>query len=147
MTSTSPPETGSSIGGEFGLTPADFLQPERDDRLLQPRKRHYIYLDTGRSAIYAALLAIIHRGGRKGAWLPRYCCRSVLLPFELLGFRMDFDSTGGDLNSPSGLPARLDGETFLLIHYFGFRNRALSGYLDEMKQRHSFFVVELRRLC
>jgi len=92
MTSTFPPEAGRRIGGEFGLTPTDFLQPEQDDRLLRPSKRHYLYLDTGRSAIYAALLAIILRGGRKEAWLPRYCCRSVLLPFDLLGFRIYFYS-------------------------------------------------------
>jgi len=89
-----------------------------------------------------ALLSVIRHGGKKEAWLPRYCCRSVLLPFQSLGFKLNFYSMGADLNSPSGLPAGLNGETFFFIHYFGKKNRPVLGYLEEMKKKCFFFVVE-----
>jgi hypothetical protein len=109
MTLISGPEPMDRIGGEFGLTADDFLKPETNANLNHPRKRHRLFLDTGRSAIYTALLSIIGQGGRKEAWLPRYCCPSVFLPFRRLGFRLSFYSPGNDLNSPSDLPDRQIG--------------------------------------
>jgi len=141
MTSTSGFDKECRVGGEFGLSPTDFLKPATN-ALNPPRKKNYLYLDTGRSAIYVALLSILRQGGKKKAWLPRYCCQSVLLPFADLGFKLHFYSLGSDLNAPAGLPAELEGETFLFIHYFGKNNRPVLRYLERMKKHCEFFVIE-----
>lgn len=130
------------MGGEFSLTVDDFLKPEIQINIDRPQKKNGLYLDTGRSAIYMALLSIIVQGGKREAWLPRYCCKSVLLPFNKLGFKLHFYSLGSDLNSPCDLPTRLDGETFFFIHYFGRSNRTILDYLEKMKRQQHFFVIE-----
>jgi hypothetical protein len=130
------------MGGEFGLSIDDFLRPEIKANFNYPEKKNQLYLDTGRSAIYIALLSIIEEGGKREAWLPRYCCKSVLLPFIKLGFKLKFYSLGGDLKSPNSLPAKLDGETFFFIHYFGKRNQVILDYLEKLKNKQVFFVIE-----
>lgn len=136
--------TEYSLGGEFGLTPQDFLEPETNLSWYLPAPGNFIYLDTGRSAIYIALLSIIGRGGKKEAWLPRYCCRSVLMPFKQLGFKLNYYSLGADLQSPFHLPAKLEGETFLFIHYFGKKNKVIVNYLKTIRQHAHFFIIEDR---
>jgi hypothetical protein len=82
------------------------------------------------------------QGGKREAWIPRYYCKSVLLPFKHLGFKLHFYSQGNDLNSPCDLPTRLDGETLFFIHYFGKSNRSILDYLEKMKRQQHFFVIE-----
>lgn len=142
MTWTLKNEAEYLLGGELDITLEDFLQPEAPSLLPLPGKRDSLYLDTGRSAIYLALCNIIRQGGKREAWLPRYCCPAVELPFLKLGFKLNYYSTGNDLNSPSGLPQKLDGETFFFIHYFGKRNQAIENYLQAMQKKHSFFIIE-----
>lgn len=129
------------IGGELSLSANDFLKP----KLQQPdilRKKNHLHLDTGRSAIYVALVNIVRLGGKREAWLPGYCCPSVLVPFNALGFKLHFYFMGTNLDSPSGLPSRLNGQTFFFIHYFGKTNRAILNYLEQMKLQYRFFIIE-----
>ncbi|MDH7478540.1 MAG: hypothetical protein QHH02_00845 [Syntrophomonadaceae bacterium] len=142
MTSASGNKHFDSIGGEFSLGADDFLKPETNVGVLRPDKKNHLFLDTGRSAIYVALLSIIQQGGKKEAWLPRYCCQSVLQPFQALGYKINYYSLGIDLKTPSDLPSKLDGETFFFIHYFGKRNRNILNYLARMKKEFRFFVIE-----
>lgn len=120
----------------------DFCRSPSSAKIPNTRKEFRLYLDTGRSAIFAALLSIIGRGGKKEAWLPRYCCPSVIWPFMKLDFRLNFYSLGRDLRSPLGLPDKLDGETLLFIHYFGKINHAFVDYLIDMRRGSHFFVIE-----
>lgn len=131
------------IGGEFGISIEDLqqflLSSERPDY----KKKHHIFLDTGRSAIYVALTNIIQLGGNKEAWLPRYCCDSVILPFQQLGFKINFYSMGEDLKTPGNMPSDLKGKTFLFIHYFGKKNSVIIDWLNEVsKGNQSFFIIE-----
>lgn len=130
------------IGGELGLTVADFLKPVANTGSHLPGKKNHLYLDNGRSAIYLALLSIINRGGKREAWLPCYCCPSIIAPFRQLGFRLKFYSLGRSLTIPASLPDKMQGETFLFIHYFGKVNRVLLDYLQQMKKEQEFFVIE-----
>lgn len=129
------------LGGELELAGEDFLEPQIiDSNYLQ--KKHHLFLDTGRSAIYIALQSVIQQGGKREAWLPRYCCKSILLPFKQLGFKLKYYSLGIDLQSPEDLPEKMDGEVFLFIHYFGKRNQVILNYLERMKRQQHFFVIE-----
>lgn len=142
MTLNSNIKTEYQLGGEFSISVQDLTGPLITSKLDLPNKRNQLYLDTGRSAIYVALLSIIAEGGKREAWLPRYCCKSVLLPFLKLGFKINLYSLGSDLRSPSNLPAQLDGATFLFIHYFGKNNQVILDYLDTMKDHQVFYVIE-----
>jgi len=117
------------IGGEFGISFDFFLQPLKIFNKTAYKKKFHMYLDTGRSALFAALTNIIQQGGNREAWLPYYCCDSVILPFRQLGFKINFYSMGGDLNTPNQLPKRLNEATFLFIHYFGKKNHAVLDWL------------------
>lgn len=132
---------GFKIGGEFGISPNLFQLPPIDNKIIF-NKDCYIYFDTGRSALYVALLEIIKRGGLREAWVPRYCCESVLLPFKALGFHLNYYSMGADLITPSGLPLHLSGDTFLFIHYFGKKNTVITDWLNAIRNLCSFFVIE-----
>jgi hypothetical protein len=132
---------GFKIGGEFGIS-ANLLQLPPIDYRFSYKKNYYTFFDTGRSALYVALLEIIKRGGIREAWLPRYCCESVLLPFKALGFHLNYYSMGADLRTPAGLPRHLSGETFLFIHYFGKKNTAIIDWLNDIRNPCSFFVIE-----
>lgn len=110
--------------------------------LSSPQKINYLHLDTGRSAIYIALLSIIQQGGKREAWLPRYCCPSVLMPFLRVGFKLHFYTQGFDLTAAPDLPVDLDGETILFIHYFGKTNQAMLDWLEKENRPHKCFIIE-----
>lgn len=144
MTSILPINPDMNIGGELTLSLDDFLVNPGISDFWPGQHRHRLLLDTGRSAIYLALLSILQRGGKKEAWLPAYCCSSVLTPFQRLGFKIRFYTMGRDLASPGELPLDLDlnNRTFLFIHYFGKRNQTIHDYLTACQSRQRFFVIE-----
>lgn len=142
MTSSFPTDLDMSIGGELTLSLNDFMQRPGASGFMPGLHKHQLLLDTGRAAIYLALLNILQRGGKKEAWLPAYCCSSVLLPFRRLGFKLHFYTMGRDLASPGALPLDLNDLTFVFIHYFGKRNRAIQHYLMHCKSHQNFFVIE-----
>jgi UDP-N-acetylglucosamine 2-epimerase (non-hydrolysing)/GDP/UDP-N,N'-diacetylbacillosamine 2-epimerase (hydrolysing) len=129
------------VGGDFQVSAKAFAAPVAAG-LPTLSKPYSYWLDTGRSALYAGLRDILRRGGCRSAYLPVYCCESVLAPFQRLGFDVRFYSMGEDLASPSGMPDPLDGSTFLYIHYFGVLNQAVGEWLRRARQRTNFFVIE-----
>jgi len=129
------------MGGEFEISPKA-LQSKiiaAPPGLPMP---YTMSLDTGRSGIFVALQDILRRGGRKIAYLPAYCCESVLLPFQHLGFELRFYSAGGDLASPVGMPVDVENATFLYIHYFGLRNEKITRWVEQARSSARFFVIE-----
>lgn len=136
------PQASYRIGGELEIGPEQLAAPVLRHSLTLP-KPFLLWADTGRSAIHLALQEIIRQGGKKQAWLPAYCCPSVIAPFAALGFAIRFYSMGTDLQSPAGLPPKLaDGETFLFIHYFGFRNKPIIDWLNSVPRNDGAFVLE-----
>lgn len=130
------------IGGEFEISIDDLMSPSITDEIFYNTMPNHVSLDTGRSSLYIALKSILKLKGKKIAWLPIYTCSSVIHPFQRCGFEIHFYSMGTDLQSPSRLPDRLDGETFLFIHYFGKRNEAILNWLTEKTKDSSFFIIE-----
>jgi len=129
------------LGGEFEISVADFKASIVGlPKAGAPRKHSYL-VDTGRSALWLAADAVHRRFGRAEAWLPRYCCESVVEPFRALGYRVRWYAAGGDLASPAGLPAKLSGTAFLYIHYFGRRNAALEKYVAERRRAGDEFAA------
>lgn len=131
------------IGGEFDLTWEHYLsKPTSQEPLPYANNDHFLFVDTGRSALLLALLRIRSLGGKAEAWLPVYCCESVILPFRQLGFELYFYSMGEDLQSPNYLPEKLDGQTFLFINYFGIKNEGIINWLSNISESDSCFIIE-----
>jgi hypothetical protein len=130
------------IGGEFELTPADYAGPPRGDAPTLGRP-HGLWTDSGRSALLLALEEITRRGGRKLAWVPAYCCHSVLLPFQACGFTVRFYGQGATLDGEPRFAGTPDADdTFLYIHYFGRRNLAAETWCSEQRRRSPLHVIE-----
>lgn len=127
------------IGGELELQPKVWLQ---EDKYEPANFSDTIYTDTGRSALLLALQAVIQQGGIKKAWLPGYCCSSVLAPFQQLGFEIHFYSMGEDLQTPADLPTDLHKCVFLFIHYFGKRNTVILNWLSTIQKIQECYVIE-----
>lgn len=129
------------IGGEFELSADMFLQPELHHKI-DYNKKYQLFVDTGRSALFLALMAIMQQGGKREAWLPYFCCEAVELPFKILSFTINYYSLGMNLQSPVNLPACLNGGTFLFINYFGRENLAIAGWLKDRPGNDTGFIIE-----
>ena len=132
------------IGGDFELTRDVLLGPEHNNStLFRKNKEYVIFTDTGRSAIYLALQQIISKKENFVAWIPFYCCKTVIQPFIQLGFEINYYSMGYDLDSPLGLPEKLSDAVILYIHYFGKENVSLGNYIKKQRKKgHHFIVIE-----
>ncbi len=136
-----PPIPVTRLGGEFEIDPKS-LQSKVIAAAPNMPMPYTMSLDTGRSGILVALQDILRRGGRKIAYLPAYCCESVLIPFQQLGFELRFYSTGKDIATPVGMPADVEDSTFLYVHYFGMRNDKVTQWLKQARSGARFFVIE-----
>ena len=131
------------IGGDFEIGRELLLSRLVNDIAFPGEKKHVLCLDTGRSAVYIALLTILQDTSLRKAWLPGYCCPTVITPFRQLGFDINFYSMGNDLSSPAGLPDSLNNSVILFIHYFGKRNRPLTSYIEDKREcGDKFFIIE-----
>lgn len=102
---------------------------------------HSVLTDTGRSALYIAIDHILQSGGKKEAWLPIFCCESVIMPFVQHKCKINFYSCGFDLNTFS--PPDITSKSILLfINYFGFCNKSVANWLESIGTSKDFFVIE-----
>ena len=129
------------LGGEFEISPALLAAPQFAASPTLP-KPHALWLDTGRSALYLALLEIIRRGGKRRAWLPAYVCGSVVGACKALDFELHFYPVGSRLDAPRFPDEIAKGDTFLYVHYFGHPNTAAWDWLQRVNSKGNFFVIE-----
>lgn len=127
------------IGGEFELD-ANLFANDVCNTL--ENDANCIYTDLGRSALKLALQAILQKGCSKNAWLPAYCCSSVIQPFRELGFDIKFYSMGSDMKTPSKLPSPMTDGAFLFIHYFGKKNSVIIDWLARHNNVEDCFIIE-----
>ncbi|MED1801454.1 DegT/DnrJ/EryC1/StrS family aminotransferase [Brevibacillus porteri] len=132
---------GIKIGGEFELSVDVLKESPKNYNMLSLKKEKYISVDTGRSALYVALQEIIKKVRKREAWIPMFCCDSVVAPFIQLGFTVNYYSMGDDLRSPSKLPNSLEDITFLFINYFGKKNETIIEWLEHNRKK-STVVIE-----
>jgi len=109
----------SFLGGEIEILLEDFSRVSSSVAVASLPMPYSYWLDTGRSALYVALEDIIRKGGIRQAWLPAYCCESILSPFKALNFKINYYSVGQSFTTPKDLPLDLNNQVFLYIHYFG----------------------------
>lgn len=83
-------------------------------------KRYYV---SGRTALYAILQDILIENKCSKAYLPSYCCHTMIQPFVSLGFSVDFYSVVfEDGQMKSKLDPNQDCDVVLFMNYFGFES-------------------------
>lgn len=131
------------IGGDFEIN--DCLLFSQDLAINACLERHkksnYILINNGRSAIYLAIICALNNKVNKIAYLPYYCCESIIIPFQQLGFTIHYYSMGKDLCSPEGLPDNLQSGIFFFIHFFGKKNTLIIDYINFQRSKSNTFLV------
>ncbi|MHB1099937.1 MAG: hypothetical protein ACYCZR_10320 [Burkholderiales bacterium] len=129
------------IGGEIEIVP-EFLAGQIQYPAPSLPKHHVLRLSTGRSALGIALQEIIRRGGKRNAWLPAYICSSVVSVFRRMGFELNYYPVGCNLAAPKFPENMASGDTFLYVHYFGKKNHAAIGWLEQTDNFENCHVIE-----
>lgn len=130
------------MGGEFEIRMESILRSPEVGNSLPLQKQKYTWVDTGRAALYLALQEIIREKKERVAWLPLFCCESVVAPFRQLGFTLHYYSMGEDLHSPSGLPISLENVTFLFINYFGKKNKPIIEWIKRNRSMNTVIIED-----
>jgi len=131
------------LGGEIEILLEDLYKNSSNIPSISLPMPYTYWLDTGRSALYIALEDILKKGGMRKAWLPAYCCESILSPFKAHNFEINFYSVGQAFAAPEGLPPELDNQTFLYIHYFGKKNTAIEAWINNrISEGDKFYIIE-----
>src|SRR3989304_6290559 len=116
------------IGGGLPVYAELFAQPPVSAPAPGFGRSSEIWLDSGRSALAAALEAIKGKGTTGRAWLPAYVCGSVVSAFGSKGFAIDYYPVEQSL-SMCGYPPVGAGDVFFFIHYFGMKNTSALEFL------------------
>ena len=115
---------GRGIGGDFGLSLAEFYKPDRQDfrTFFDVEEKSYLLFDSGRSALKCCLqdLALSRN---EIFLLPSYLCPAVLQPFNELHVHYEFYEVDNQLHinvESIKRKMRQSVRGILIIHYFGF---------------------------
>jgi len=135
------------LGGDFQIKAELLLRADTGNSPLDRINEGDALLDTGRSAIHAAIASAIDVKKIKKAWVPFYSCQTMIQPFYDHGLEVNFYGVGKDLASPIGLPDRLDDCLFLFVHYFGRFNEAISSYLLIARTQNTVVIEDVVQSC
>lgn len=78
--------------------------------------------DCGRTALYVALCSL----GTRTLWVPSFCCPSVISMLETLDIRLKYYRITEEFMPEDFV--REDGETILLINYYGILDKKILAY-------------------
>jgi hypothetical protein len=125
------------IGGEFELGLA--RAHGRRGGLPTFGLPYEIWLNAARNGLRLALDAIAGQSSRR-VWLPSFLCPEVLSPFLERGYALQYYPVDADLGV-THFPSAGNGDTVLFIHYFGFPNHGVLGWLETLKDK-DVWVIE-----
>ena len=103
------------IGGEF------WGKPTGEPSMKIPYLGEKRFFLSGRTALYAVIDDILHYHACKTAYLPAYCCHTMVIPFLLHGLRVAFYAVAADQGFKSLIDAGHPCDIVLTMDYFGFR--------------------------
>ena len=107
----------NEIGSEFDFN-SEYLS-DKNNALFEIGMLTY----SGRTAIHIALSDILKDRAIDKAWIPSYCCDSMVQPFRDIGIRAEFYSVEYDSASRKIVRAEFDAgkdDVVLTMGYFGF---------------------------
>lgn len=97
---------------------------------------------SGRTALDFAIEDIKFSRNIKSAYLPSYCCRSMVQPFIDQGISVEFY----DVNFNGKMEVNIDKQNkcdiFLFISYFGYQNEKLESIVNYFKQCNAIIIED-----
>jgi len=107
----------NEIGSEFWDVPIDPEEQEEEAYSFTGDKRFYL---SGRTALYAVIEDIIARRECRTAYLPSYCCHSMVDPFVQHGIAVAYYPVVVDSGLRSYIDVNHRCDIILTTDYFGF---------------------------
>lgn len=97
----------------------------------------------GRTAIDYVLNDILNDRKIKKAYLPSYCCSSIIQPFIDREINIDFYDVYYDNGLKYNIDYKKECDIFFVINYFGYQDNSLDYYIDILKQRNIVIIEDI----
>ncbi len=98
---------------------------------------------SGRTAIYFVLQNILLNHDIKKAYLPTYCCNSMIKPFIDLGIEIEYY----DVYYNNGLKYNInldeDFDIFFAMNYFGYSSTNMEKYIKTFKEKGKIIIEDI----
>lgn len=118
------------IGGEFWTG----CQPAGGGTRVLPDIDGLRLVLSGRTALDCVLSDLLRTQRAGKAYLPSYCCHTMIEPFLAHGFSVAFfEVYAGADGAAFDLPAAEDGDVVLLMEYFGYGSPMLRAYAETLR--------------
>lgn len=131
------------IGSYFWLEPQS--DKNSNDLSWLPQTEDSSFTYSGRNAIALALDDILKHQKIKKAYIPSYCCISMLQYFIKYEIKYEFyDITFRDGNFHYNIPENLnEGEIFLIMSYFGLDIHRVNSLISQLKKKKLIVVEDI----
>lgn len=136
--------TNYEIGSHFWLDLSNQNESKSDSNKWLPIVEDSSLTFSGRSAIELALLDIISEKKASTAYLPSYCCESMVTPFIKNGFTVDFydiDFREGKFVYKIAENAKYD--VALVMSYFGLCSENAHSIIDELSNNGTIIIEDI----
>ena len=132
------------IGSYFWLDPYGKTELKKNSGGWLPQVTDSCLTFSGRSAIELALLDIIKERGARTAYLPSYCCESMVTPFIKNGIHVDFY----DVDFQDGFfTYRVDNkakhDVALVMSYFGLSINNANSLIDNLSKQETVIIEDI----
>lgn len=135
------PEIGSYFWLEKLPQPADSI-PEILPWLPETEDQSYTF--SGRSAIELAVLDIMSKRKIKKAYVPSYCCESMLQAFRKQQIKLEFYNVSFKAGCfKYDIDTNTDADVVLLMSYFGFQTQTVHSLIDEFHQKGRIVIEDI----
>ena len=132
------------IGSEFSLPQNLIPMCAEGESSGDPLYNSAYHFATGRAALYAILQKIKAQKKVKKAYLPNYCCYSMVLPFIDSGIEVSYYKTEFKNGSVEyKIDCNADFDLFLSVSYFGFEASNQDKIVADLKSRGKTVVEDI----
>lgn len=121
------------IGSEFWLEQEpSYLSTDRDG----------VYVLSGRTAIDIIIQNILSYRQIKSAYLPAYCCDSMIFPFTRRGIEVTLYDVSFDGELHYHIDDNFNCDIFYVTNYFGYDNNLNSSVIEYFKKNGSIIIYD-----
>ena len=98
---------------------------------------------SGRTAIYYCLKNIICKRKIMKAYVPSYCCDSMIEPFLEFGIEIEYYRVYFDGGLKYDIEIREDVDLFLAMNYFGYSSTNMDQYIKKYKEQGTIVLEDI----
>lgn len=98
---------------------------------------------SGRTAIQYVLENIQKNKIVKKAYLPSYCCDSMIEPFESMGIKVEFYNVSYNENLNYDIDLEKDIDLFFAMNYFGYSETNMDSFIKEFKKKGKIVIEDI----